>query len=487
MSHTGAEGKRLYGLLLLTALALIAGPAFEFLPSLTWQEGAVSNAMVWHDRQRIEQAILLAIVVVGGATIWRDSLLAGLACVPGLVRWALGIGFALGGVSALLSAFPRFAGLEWATLLLLLAFAFILAGQARRGGERFDVWAVRIVVAVSVVIAVRVLMGYLAAILEGMRIDSVALFTSVFSNRRVFGQVASMAIPLLAYPLLMPERTRVERWGLLALLSVWWMLAIASGTRGTWLAVALAAIVLAALSWRACVGWLKVQALALAVGGVLFAVLFDWLPGLLAGNAAVETRVSSMANLSGRAELWSMAWAHIQASPLLGIGPMHLAAFPAYGAHPHNAILQLGAEWGGPAMLALLLPVVYGMYRMLVRLRAAPAPDPLLVCLAAGLMAAGAQAMVDGVIVMPYTQLWLAWILGWAIGRYSRQAIASGPDGGVSRGIQLGIVFVLLLALLLLLRGIFPEVLYRVEATKAYLDAGNNSVPPRYWMVGPIP
>ena len=488
MKNEGIGVMRLLGLLLLTGLALFAGPVFEFLPDVNWHGGPVANAMVWHDRQRIEQAVLLAVVAVGGATAWREALFDILVNIPRPVRWALGLGFALGGMSAGLAEFPRFAGLEWATFLLLLGLAFVLAGEARLAGARFDVWAMRLVVAVSGVIALRIMMGYLAAMQGGMRLDSIALFTSVFSNRRVFGQVASMAIPLLAYPLLKREMPRAQRWGLLALLTVWWMLAIASGTRGTWTALAVAAVVLAAFSWRACVGWIRIQAIALGAGAVLFAILFVWLPNWLARDATVENRWANIDSLSGRGELWAMAWSQVQAHPWLGIGPMQLAAIPMkFGAHPHNAVLQLAAEWGVPAALALLLPAVFGMLRLLARLRQQPAPDPLRVCLAASLLGAGAQSMVDGVIVMPYTQVWLALVVGWALGVYLRDAAVLSPGAPGPRGMRLGMPIASLFALALLLHGVFPEALHRVEATRDFLEAGHDSVPPRYWLVGRIP
>lgn len=476
-------------LLLLTGLILFAGPVLEFLPDIAWNDGPIANAMLWHDRQRIEQAVLLLIVAIGAATIWHDVLYDTLANLPKPVRWSLGLGFALGGLSAVLSEFPRFAGLEWATLLLLSCMAFLIAGQARMGEGNFDVWAIRLVVVVSGIIVLRVMMGYLAATIQGVRLDSVALFTSVFSNRRVFGQVASMVMPLLAYPFLVSSYTRLQRWGAFILLALWWMLVIVSGTRGTWMALVVAASILAFFAWRACVRWLRVQATAFGVGALLFWVLFVLLPVWLGQNATIENRLSNIDSLSGRSELWAMAWTHIQAHPWLGIGPMHLAAIPfKYGAHPHNAILQLAAEWGVLATLAIILPALFSIHHLLARLRqqASNPTNVLLMCLSASLLAAGAQSMVDGVIVMPYSQLWVALIAGWTFGVYFRyeNGFCSNVVSGYFRFV---IPTLSLFALTLLMNGIFPEALYRAQATKAFLDAGNNTVPPRYWMVGRIP
>lgn len=478
-------------LLLLTGLALLVGPVLQFLPSLTWNEGPVANAMVWHDRQRIGQILLLLAVGAGAATLWRGRILEILNTWPRLMVALLILAFVLGGVSAGVSDYARFAWLEWSTFLLLLGLVLLLADEARRNAVGFDNWASAVVLLVAAAIALRIMMGYAAAILGGAPLDSVKLFTAVVSNRRVFGQVASMVIPLLAFPLLVSPTFRVPRKALYLLLAVWWMLAIASGTRGTWLALALSTFILAVFAWRNVVPWLRVQARGLLVGLVLYGLLFVWLPAWMLPDALVENRLAGLTDLTGRAELWAVAMSRIIEHPWLGVGPMHLAAIPGlFGAHPHNVVLQLAAEWGIPAALALLLAAGYAMVRLLMTLRGL-ADTPLLACLAAGLLAAGAQAMVDGVVVMPYTQLWLALVAGWAMGVCLRGRTMRSPRAEFTHeNLRMSRVLVslaMLFALALLIRGVFPEMLYRVEATKAYLDAGHNGIPPRYWQVGPIP
>ena len=455
---------------------MFVGVAIDFVPEL-----------IWHDQQRMEQIVLLLIAALALATAWRKNLLVALAKLPTPSRLALALGFTLGCTSAFLAAYPRFAVLEWVTLLLLLGVVFVLAEQTRLGGVGFDTWAIRLVVALATVIALKIMTGYVATMVEGARLNTLLLFEGTFSNRRVFGQVASMAIPLLAWPLLSTEMPRVRRWSLFALLAVWWMLVIVSGTRGTWMALAVAAVVLAAVAWRAASGWLRIQAWAFGAGALLFAVLFVGLPAWLGLDASLENRLAGISNMNGRAELWALAWEQIRTHPLLGIGPMHLAAIRNdFGAHPHNAVLQLVAEWGVPAALALILPAVAGLFYLLARLRLQEtSTNVLLVCLTASLLAASAQSMVDGVIVIPYTQTWLVLIAGWVLGVYLRDG-ARAPVIPDSRMMRLGIPVVSLFAFAALLNGVLPEILNRAEATQAYADAG-QLLPPRYWGVGWIP
>lgn len=463
--------------------------SFQFLLGLMLLGGAAIDLItdfIWHDQQRIEQIFLLLIVVLAIVTWAGKALLISLNSLPGHSRWMLGLGFSLGSVSALLSTYPRFAGLEWATLMLLIGLAFALAAEARFGQHPFDRWTIRLILVLATVISMKIMTGYVAAIVEGLKVDTLTLFEGTFSNRRVFGQVASMVIPLLVYPLLTRKLPRIQRWSVFALLAVWWMLVIVSGTRGTWMALFVAAVILAAFTWQASSAWLRVQILALAWGAVLFGILFVGLPTWLRTDAAIENRLINLVTLSGREVLWDIAWTQIQAHPWLGIGPMHLAAIRNdFGAHPHNAILQLAAEWGIPAALAFIIPVGFGIVRLLVRIRQQQVTSgPLLVCLTASILAISAQSMVDGVIVIPYTQTLLVLIVGWTLGVYFRDSAL--PSVPLSWGAHFGISILSLIAVSALLYGIFPEVLNRVEVTQAYADAG-KLIPPRYWGVGWIP
>ncbi len=449
--------------------------------------GADWNAdLAWYDQHRIEQIGLLSVTALGALTIWHQDIVRSVAYLPRWVRWALAWAWGLGLVSIAAASYPRYAALEWATLLLLLGLALLLGEQARRGMIQFDIWAIRLVVSLAVVIALKLMASYLAALIAVGHLDTIMLFEGTFSNRRFFGQVASMAVPLLGYPLLKRDVSRIQWWGLYVLLSVWWMLIIVSGTRGTWVALGAAAGALALVAWHACHRWLRIQLLAAMAGVLLFVLMFVWIPLWLGQDASIEDRLSNLATLSGRGALWHLAWMQIVAHPWLGIGPMHLAAIRnGFGAHPHNALLQLAAEWGIPATLALLLPVASGLIVLLAGLlRLAVSHSLLLVCLTASLLAASVQSMVDGVIVIPYTQVWLALIAGWALGVYARGTTQIVP---ASRLVRVGIPVLTLLALAALLNGVYPEIFNRAEATKVFVDAGNQLIPPRYWAVGWIP
>lgn len=460
----------------LVGAVLIAGVAIDLAPDLAW-----------YDQHRIEQAGLLATTALGALAVWRESIVVSLKQLPHWVVIAFSSSFGLGLLSAITSSYPRFALLEWATLMLLVGLALLLADQARKDRPWFDLWSNRLVMSLAVVIALKIMTGYLAAMTAMVRLDTIMLFEGTFSNRRFFGQIASIIVPLLAYPLLRGDLSRRAQAALFSLLAVWWMLVIVSGTRGTWMALIVAAIVLAAFAWRASAGWLRIQMWALGLGALLFWILFVWLPIWIGLGASLENRLVNLATLSGREVLWSLAVAQIQAHPWVGIGPMHFAAIRNdFGAHPHNAVLQLAVEWGIPAALAFILPATVGLLRLLARLRQnVAAPNVLLTCLTASLLAAGVQSMVDGVIVIPYTQTLLALVAGWAMGVYFRDVVVTSAVPASSL-MRLGISVLSLLALAALFNGVFPEAFNRPEVTQIYVDAG-KPIPPRYWGVGWIP
>jgi len=462
-------------LLFLFSLTLLIGVAVD-----------LSGKISWHDQQRMGQIALLVITMLGSATIWRADLAGMLARLPTWVKWSWVCAFAIGLVSAARSDYPRFALIEWANFLLLLWLTLLWAGQVSKAND-LDKWLQRLVIAVAVVIAVKVMASYLGSIIPRVKLDSTILFTEGFSNRRFFGQLASLLIPLLAFPLLHQKLGKIKRTSFFLLLSIWWMLAIASGTRGTWLALALSSGVLMAGAWRSSLPWLNVQAKAFVLGMVLFVLLFIWAPQLSQLDTSVENRFSDITTLSGREILWDTAVDQVRAHPLLGIGPMHLAAIKNHiAAHPHNSALQLMAEWGIPASLALMLPFVIGLFSLIGKVRTLQGEDAsLLVCLLAALLAATTQSMVDGVIVMPYTQLWLVVIGGWALGTYYK-TVTRKFDLRPSPQIVWVAPLVSIMGLALLLASISPEVMNWQVSIQRYVDEG-SFLPPRYWVRGWIP
>lgn len=127
-----------------------------------------------------------------------------------------------------------------------------------------------------------------------------------------------------------------------------------------------------------------------------------------------------MLTSTGRISLWRDAIGSAKDRPVLGIGPGNYACggWPTRSAHPHSFPLQILAEWGIPAFLILLSISLFLAWSTLQKLREArldSAPTGLARMLFGGVLAAAISACVDGVFLMPASQVTGVLIGGWLL------------------------------------------------------------------------
>lgn len=464
---------------------------------------ALPGVFSWHDEQRLAEACLLVwLFMLSIAIAYRQrhqSDLFSLISFPVLIGLILFT--VLGACSAALAQFTHWAFLEWAWLLALLLGAFLIANLRFAANTSFDHIVLAIVGLTCVIYLVNALAIYVA-LLKGELPDARALFYG-FSNLRFFGQFQTLTLPLLALPIFF-SRTTLQKTGAFALLSAWWMLSFASGTRGTWLGVLLAWIVVWVVVRNAGRVWARLQVYGAVIGLALYGFLFGGKDG------GLFDRLSDI-GLSRRDVLWGRAWEAIQAHPLLGVGPMHLATQPhEVGAHPHNAVLQIAAEWGVPALLLILGILLWGLFRFAQHLHAqdmlqnrphdqqqnatqGAQPDlqekqvsqslMLQTALFAALLAAATQSLVDGVIVMPYTQTVLMLLAGWSMGLYySTQKNADIIKPNCARTISLILAAILVLGVIAWT--MFPTALHLGERERSFHVKPGGVYLPRFWRQG---
>src|SRR3569623_3067425 len=163
--------------LMITGLMLLVATGVDWNADLSW-----------YDQHRIGEIGLLGLMSLGAMTVWREDAVRSVLVLPSWARWALVLGFCLGLLSVCAATYPRFAALVGATLLLLLWLALLLGEQARTGDIRFDIWAGRLVISLAVVITLKILAGYLAALISIGHVETIMLFAGTFSNRRFFGK-----------------------------------------------------------------------------------------------------------------------------------------------------------------------------------------------------------------------------------------------------------------------------------------------------------
>jgi O-antigen ligase len=434
-----------------------------------------------HDSQRIAQ-ILVALLCIG-------LLLANGSRIPRIKRQDRVIGLViLGGgiISALASAQPLWSLVELALLIACcgIASAFALARVSH--DSLFDKVMVIFVVLLCLLKCTGFLASTAAAFSSGTHILDTDLLLDAFSNKRFYGQFQTFTLPLLAMPLVLPCIKRSTKAWVFGLLACWWMIAICGGTRGTWLGMGVAAAVLAfcGRQGRRTIAW---QLLAVVSGILLFWLLFSVLPGYLGVKVVNFAGDRLNASLSAREVIWSQAWEMIQQQPLLGFGPMQFASiFNPVAAHPHQAVLQWACEWGIPSTLLIIWLIIKGIRATFVLIRknenSNDPVDVIRVCLFASLVGALTQSMVDGVMVMPYSQLWLALIVGWLFGIHEHPVGCLKMVGG-TRHAWLGIQVI---SLMLLSYVVIRDVPHLEEREDQFARDFGGNYQPRFWRQGII-
>lgn len=447
-------------------------PLLLLLPLLAFGFSAVDiwhAELGWHDQQRIYQLALL-----GAVAAWL--LLFGCASLPTLAFGMLMVVFAFGLAAALLAEWPWWALKEWGRYIGLLLLVLTVAALARRRGVRPVLLG--LMACVGFAHALQFLIYYASAFISGLYMLDADLLFNGFSNPRFFGQFQIMLMPILAL-LILDLRQRGRRGlvvVLLVTLAVQWCIALTLGGRGLWLGLAVGHIALLCISrsfWRL----FAVQLIAALAGLVLFLLLFHLIPGWL--DLSPTLRDSLRTTLSGRGPLWQWAWEMALANPWFGVGPMHYAAtFNPIAAHPHQVILQWAAEWGLIATLSAMLLAGWGVIHGALHLRRSSA-DHYAAALWLAIVGALVLAQVDGVFVMPYTETWLAILIGLALAQYSTPA---QPPLQRYATVLLALPVIVIVSQILL-----NEVPRLAEDSHAHRTEHNSGYTPRFWQQGWIP
>lgn len=384
--------------------------------------------MTWHDQQRLFQIALFWLSAGFSAVLFTrpgyqtpswPSLLALLAVVL--------LGFASGG----LALSPEWALTEISLLACSIGLACLIASLIRWIPVFGAVYFPGMVRALLLVIVLRFYVSWLSALSHADLFFSPWSLLDGFSNVRHQGQFLTMVMPLLAssWVLAGGPKERLSTWFDPLLMASVTAMVFVAGTRGTiaaWLVVASVFFFVSPGAARVA----RRVLIALLAGYILSLAVFMSIA--LASGQLVFSRFASseVFGLSGRWDLWRTALESVVASPWLGIGPMHFVSLDhPTGAHPHQMFLQIASEWGVPVLLISL--AVVGVWlgrstRMAMQEDATAGSDLRWVLLFA-IFAALVQAQVDGVLVMPYPQLWLAMISGWALAVFYRPKTLAHP------------------------------------------------------------
>ena len=441
----------------------------------------------WHDQQRLYQVFIL--IVVSSICIFSSPL-----SLPRNAFIALIVIFSLGLLSTLLAQYPLWAAKEWARYIgLLLLVLFVARAMQEQQVTRALLYMLAII---SFFNAFQFLVAYLAAIISGLYVFDADVLFNGFSNPRFLNQFQMLLMPMLAY-LSLTHWKNIGRYQrplaalFFSILIVHWCIAFTLGGRGLWLGLAvshLAMLLFFPRFWRL----LAIQAAAAVIGFVLFYSLFVFIPNLLELDPTL--RDSLRVGLSKRDVIWQQAWSLFLQNSLLGVGPMHFSAYPnGVAAHPHQVVLQWLAEWGLIATLLATSIASWGMWHGLQYLRAKSAlsnsakavtqadAQPLDAALWISIAGALVLAQVDGVFVMPYTETWLAILIGIALGRWSTHPQPMSFTQHLTVRL-LALPVILVFGYLMLYEA--PNIANDIQT---HVETYNTGYAPRFWSQGWIP
>ena len=286
-----------------------------------------------------------------------------------------------------------------------------------------------------------------------------------FDNYRFLNYVQTISLPMLGLMAArMPDRGRqLFWWGITAL---WWMLLFVSAGRGTFVGLTVAMAMVWCSLPKVAGAWCRSMLLAGLAGLLAYLFFYAAIPllrGLEPFGLLVTTAERTLANpTSGRLQLWIRALEMVGEYPWLGAGPLHFAHYDRdlqTGASPHDWLLQIGSEWGMPALFLLCGVLALAVHKLwqLRKIISVKEQDTLTAWLVTGL-AILVDGLVSGLIVMPTSQLWIALYVGCAWGwTYSLSPSFKTIDIRPSRVHFVLLTLGALLMIYALVNGIWPE------------------------------
>ena len=445
----------------------------------------------FHVCQRIIQLLLLGLVLVDGIIIGFNP--NRMTPVSNKIKLGLFAVLTLAIISSYLSIEPRYAVIEISIFAALCYLALFVARLFDENKETlikqltYALWASIVLYMVSFYV------GYTTA----MIFKEAYLYWPYpfygFSSIRSFQQYQLWALGLICLPLLAFDLKKKIRLWLYFALTCWWVLLFYAGSRGVllgWLAsLLITAVIYRKLAWS----FLRMQLINAFTGLCGYLLLFKIIPSSLATGTATTTIVTSTifrSTVTDRTDLWKVALVMIKNFPFFGVGPMHFYFYNPFGTHPHDSVLQIAAEWGLPATFIILAIAGYGFNCWFKKFNAgklqtaSKLDSHLAMILFFTIIANSIYSLVDGVIVMPISQVLMFTMIGLMIGQYTQEQVATNKPNRIKfRPIFAGIVlvFMLLSTLPELVRGLTNYERYFVPGERAF-SMGPDIINPRIWM-----
>jgi O-antigen ligase len=438
------------------------------------------TAMSLHDSQRMVELLLISLLLIESIIYRKNTFY---LPMDKSIRYALSALTALAITSSCLAISPRHALIEislFAGLLYLTLFVARLYHENRMQLIKrltYVVWG-------GILLSMAAFyVGYLTATIFKTPVVWPAPITG-FNNVRFFNQYQLWTLGLTALPLLSFDfnNTRTRYWLHLGMIC-WWVLLFHTASRGVLLSWGLGILVTAAVYRKLAWPLIRLQLIHFSTGFLSYQILFELIPFLR--GSAVVTGTIVRDTTSDRIELWKQALHLIQNHPIFGIGPMHFAWYSPISAHPHNSVLQIMTEWGLPAALLILIITCYALFCWLKKFNVGNLQTKtnhdcnLAIILFFTFISNAIYSLVDGVIVMPISQVMMFTFIGLMIGYYHQGNITEITESKIKsliKALFAGIV------LATLIWSTLPEILQNAADSDKRFSMGYTAMGPRFWL-----
>lgn len=446
-----------------------------------------------HDRQRLVEFSLL--LTAGTAIVLLKLARFDALCI-GAVNKPVAVVFVLGVLSSISAYNVNVAACELSILFLLYMLSIAVATELSSHGLTGLKFILRSVGVAAALYTVIFAVTYLGSFSLHLPLN-VSDFTFGFNNIRFFNHTQTSTLPLLLLLCCLTSRPSKFRWLWLAVTTYWWLALYATSARGTLVGMAAGCVVAVMVARKRAVPYLRQVALTSVLAIIAYYVLLVAIPPMFGidGMNAFSDTINRTASdpVSSRTYLWQRAISLIVQHPWLGAGPMHFAHHAGdmhLGAHPHDWLMQIGAEWGLPALLCLLIAIGLGL-RALVRtgLRVPPNDtdnQTIFAALLVGAVAILVDGLVSGIFVMPQSQLGVALYLGCALG-WQRHLTPAVPQKVQHRAVRLLMKAAVVAAMVALITAVWADVPARWrddDLTPAQQAANTGMLSPRLWKAG---
>lgn len=433
----------------------------------------------FHDSQRLIELVLVALVVLYSITF--RSLESYLPANK-TIHIAFCLLIALTVTSSFLAISPRHALLE-ISLFTGLTYLSLFISNIHRDNSALLVKQFTYLFWAGILLSmVAFYVGYITATVFKTAVTWPGPITG-FNNVRFFNQYQLWTLGLITLPVLgfNLNNTHTRRWLHFGLV-LWWVLLFHSASRGVLLAWCAGILVTAVIYRKSAWPFIRLQLFYMTAGFLSYQILFQIIPHIREFSVVTGTVIRD--TTYDRIELWNQSFDLIRNYPIFGAGPMHFAWYnhTSPSAHPHNSVLQIISEWGLPAAFLMFTITLYGLRCWLKKFNLAALQSRtehdrhLAIILSFTIITNAAYSLVDGVIVMPISQVMMFTIIGLMLRFYHDEKPIKSTDRSLFKS-----VFACL-TLITLIWSALPEILQSASGSEKRFSINYTATSPRIWI-----